>query len=103
MGIVKPLMKYITTIDFGQLTSEDDALAIFEASGLRTVSHEPIAGSLPPSVDNYYQLAYLTVLARGPGPSLGGAGPGAGPRVPGRCSPPAAPQALPHTKDGGAE
>ena len=58
LRFVKPLLKYATTIDFGQLTTERDAEAIFAASGLAVLEHEPIAGS----VDTRFQRAYRTVL-----------------------------------------
>ena len=59
LRVLKPLLKYATTIDFGQLTSERDAEAIFAESGLDVVEHMPIEGS----VDTRFQCAYRTVLA----------------------------------------
>ena len=58
MRIVKPLMKYVTTIDFGRLTSMAEAEALFAGSGLKVLAHKPIPGS----VDNSWQVAYQTVL-----------------------------------------
>jgi len=55
---MKPLMKYATTIDFGQLVREEDVLQTFGDSGFKIVKHEVIPGS----VDNIYQAAYLSVL-----------------------------------------
>ena len=55
---VKPLLKYATTIDFGQLVTEDDILRTFKASDLEVVHHEVIPGS----VDNSLQAAYLSIL-----------------------------------------
>ena len=59
MSYVKPMMKYLTTIDFGQLVSEEDVLQTFEESGLTVVKHEVIEGS----VDNVFQAAYLSILS----------------------------------------
>ena len=58
LRIVKPLMKYVTTIDFGRLTSMAEAEALFAGSGLKVLAHKPIPGS----VDNSWQVAYQTVL-----------------------------------------
>ena len=55
---VKPLLKYITTVDFGQLIYEDDMLQVFQESGFTIVEHAVIFGS----VDNVWQKAFLTVL-----------------------------------------
>mmetsp|Transcript_36874 Transcript_36874/g.62741 ORF Transcript_36874/g.62741 Transcript_36874/m.62741 type:complete len:282 (-) Transcript_36874:1702-2547(-) len=55
---VKPLMKYATTIDFGQLVREEDILQTFKDSSLDVVKHEVIPGS----VNNSFQAAYLSVL-----------------------------------------
>lgn len=55
---MKPLLKYVTTIDFGQLVTEEDILRTFEESRLEVVQHDVIPGS----VDNSYQAAYLSVL-----------------------------------------
>ena len=55
---VKPLMKYATTIDFGNLIREEDVLQTFKESGLEVVEHNVIPGS----VDNSLQAAYLTML-----------------------------------------
>ncbi|KAL9187916.1 hypothetical protein ACHAXT_006294 [Thalassiosira profunda] len=56
---VKPLLKYATTIDFGQLIREEQVLQTFnESGGLDVVEHNVIPGS----VDNAYQAAYLSVL-----------------------------------------
>lgn len=55
---VKPLMKYVTTIDFGQLVREEGALQTFKDSGLEVVKHEVI----PESIDNTFQAAYLSIL-----------------------------------------
>lgn len=55
---VKPLLKYATTIDFGQLVREEDVLETFKRSGLDVVEH----GVIPGSVDSRFQAAYLSVL-----------------------------------------
>ena len=55
---LKPLLKYATTIDFGQLVTEEDILRTFKESRLEVVEHEVIPGS----VDNSLQAAYLTIL-----------------------------------------
>ena len=55
---LKPLIKYVTTIDFGQLVKVEDVLETFKESGLDVVEHEVIEGS----VDNSYQAAYLSIL-----------------------------------------
>mmetsp|Transcript_36327 Transcript_36327/g.104593 ORF Transcript_36327/g.104593 Transcript_36327/m.104593 type:complete len:275 (-) Transcript_36327:115-939(-) len=67
MSIVKPLLKYITTIDFGQLTTEDDLLRIIEQAGcFETLENEPIEGSMNTPI----QTARLIVLRpRQPGGS----------------------------------
>lgn len=55
---IKPLMKYATTIDFGNLVREEEVLETFKDSGLQVLEHEVIQGS----VDNSMQAAYLSVL-----------------------------------------
>lgn len=55
---VKPLLKYATTIDFGQLVKEEDVLQTFKESGLEIVEH----GVIPDSIDNRFQAAYLSIL-----------------------------------------
>ncbi|GMH63113.1 hypothetical protein TL16_g03630 [Triparma laevis f. inornata] len=51
-------LKFITTVDFGELTWEKDIMKVFKESGYEIVSHNVIEGS----VDNPMQSAYLTVL-----------------------------------------
>lgn len=59
MAAVKPLLKYITTIDFGQLTTEADLEKIItEADSYDVVENVPISGSL----DTKFQTAKLVVL-----------------------------------------
>lgn len=56
---LKPLLKYLTTIDFGQLTTEDDVKDLISKAGLfETVENTPIQGSM----DNHWQTARLIVL-----------------------------------------
>mmetsp|Transcript_86896 Transcript_86896/g.218760 ORF Transcript_86896/g.218760 Transcript_86896/m.218760 type:complete len:272 (-) Transcript_86896:50-865(-) len=59
MTVVKPLLKYITTIDFGQLTTEEDLNRIIKDAGcFETLENKPIEGS----VDNPWQTARLIIL-----------------------------------------
>lgn len=59
MTVVKPLLKYITTIDFGQLTTEEDLDSIIKGAGcFETLENKPIDGS----VHNPWQTARLIVL-----------------------------------------
>ncbi|CAJ1377596.1 unnamed protein product [Effrenium voratum] len=59
MAFIKPLLKYVTTIDFGQLTTEDDLKRIIaEAKCFETLENEPIPGS----VKNGMQTAKLVIL-----------------------------------------
>ncbi|KAL7472247.1 hypothetical protein ACHAXS_012574 [Conticribra weissflogii] len=60
LPFVKPLLKYATTIDFGNLVREEEVLKTFNDSGLKVVEHKVIPGS----VDNSLQAAYLTILAK---------------------------------------
>lgn len=43
--MVKPLLKYILTVDFGNVTYEDEILAAFEAAKLTMRLNKPISGS----------------------------------------------------------
>lgn len=59
MAFLKPLLKYVTTIDFGRLTTEEDIKRIISDAGVfDTVSSEPIAGS----INNPFQVARLIEL-----------------------------------------
>lgn len=58
MEIMKPLLKYFTTIDFGKLTYEKDVEQFIEASGLKIDEWSVIKDS----IDNYFQAAFLIVL-----------------------------------------
>eukprot|EP01060_Flectonema_neradi_P010595 TRINITY_DN17696_c0_g1_i1.p1 TRINITY_DN17696_c0_g1~~TRINITY_DN17696_c0_g1_i1.p1 ORF type:complete len:234 (+),score=39.05 TRINITY_DN17696_c0_g1_i1:59-760(+) len=57
-AIIKPLLKYLVTIDFGPLTYESDIDKILQSSNLEVVTNTAIANS----VDNKYQVARLIIL-----------------------------------------
>jgi len=57
MSVVKPLMKYCTTIDFGQLVFEPEAVGFVERAGMELVDNLVV----PRSVDNSLQVARLIV------------------------------------------
>lgn len=59
---VKPMLKYVTTIDFGQLIKVDEVettLTSVESEGLVLKEHEKIKDS----IDSYLQAAYLSILS----------------------------------------
>lgn len=58
---IKPLIKYITTIDFGQLVRVQDVEKIFEKTNhvLDVEVHEVMGKD---SIDNMFQAAYLSIL-----------------------------------------
>jgi SAM-dependent methyltransferase len=63
LAYIKPWLRYMTTIDFGQLIPEDRAATFFQHQvpdqcHLECVEHEVIKGS----VDTFLQAAYLTIL-----------------------------------------
>jgi len=59
LSVIKPLMKYVTTIDFGQLTTEEDVNRIIADAGIfETEAYEKIEGSL----DTPIQIARLIAL-----------------------------------------
>lgn len=61
MGKIKPLLKFITTIDFGKLVTVEEIRELLEnVEGLVLEEHEVMEGSL----DNYWQAAYLSVLVK---------------------------------------
>jgi hypothetical protein len=62
LSVIKPCVKYITTIDFGELVMEKDILRVYAsvAEELELVRHEKIEGS----VDNALQKAYVSVLRK---------------------------------------
>merc|ERR1712071_44019 len=56
---IKPMLKFLTSVDFGQLVMVDEVEdLLWKGSGLEVIEHEIIPGS----VNNYLQAAYLTVL-----------------------------------------
>ena len=61
---VKPLLKYVTTIDFGQLVYATELEAILEQAQSTYDLSVLQNGAIPGSVDNVYQSARLIVLAR---------------------------------------
>jgi hypothetical protein len=67
LSYIKPWLRYMTTIDFGQLIPEDRAATFFQHQvpqqcHLECVEHGVIKGS----VDTFLQAAYLTILRRPP-------------------------------------
>jgi ubiquinone/menaquinone biosynthesis C-methylase UbiE len=58
MALIKPLVKYITTIDFGALVMEHEVHSMVKGAGMRIERNEVIKGS----VDNIWQAAYLVVI-----------------------------------------
>jgi len=64
LSIIKPLIKYVTTVDFGQLVREEDVLDIFKQDGVADILEIDEHRVLDGSVDNYWQAAYLSVLKR---------------------------------------
>jgi ubiquinone/menaquinone biosynthesis C-methylase UbiE len=55
---IKPLLKYITTIDFGQLVFHRDIKNIIDKANMKIVYDRPISGS----IDNMWQTARMIVL-----------------------------------------
>lgn len=43
--LIKPLLKYISTIDFGNVTYEDDLLTAFKQANLNVKLNKPISGT----------------------------------------------------------
>ena len=58
LALLKPLLYYLTTIDFGRLTFEREVEDIVRRSGLTLEEKSLIAGS----VDNAYQAAFVLVI-----------------------------------------
>jgi hypothetical protein len=63
LGRIKPMMKFLTTIDFGQLVKVDEISTLLNdedlvSNGLVLKSHDVIEGSL----DTHWQAAYLSIL-----------------------------------------
>ena len=63
LATLKPLLKYATTIDFGQLTYERDLAALLDRVGFAVLRNEKIDGS----VDTRWQAARIVVLQPGGG------------------------------------
>ena len=59
LGILKPMLYYLTTIDFGRLTYEHEVDAIVAGAGLKVLEKSVIRGS----VDNPFQAAFLLVIS----------------------------------------
>ena len=55
---IKPLLKYITTIDFGQLVFHREIKKIIEQADMKIVENKPIRDS----IDNMWQTARMIVL-----------------------------------------
>jgi ubiquinone/menaquinone biosynthesis C-methylase UbiE len=55
LGLIKPALKYLTTIDFGKLTFAKDVSEIIRNSGLTLKSMEVIKGS----IDSPWQSAFI--------------------------------------------
>ena len=64
LRVLKPLLFYVTTIDFGQLVYEVELEATLRAHGGLHVLHN---GVIAGSVDNRFQSARLVVLQRAAG------------------------------------
>lgn len=57
LAVVKPLLKFVTTIDFGRLMLEAEVARVCDAGGMLIVERRPIIGS----VNNRLQTALLVV------------------------------------------
>ena len=60
LAYLKPLLKYLTTIDFGNLIYETELFELLKKSNMKIVSNEIIKKSI--ISDNYWQAARLFVL-----------------------------------------
>ena len=58
ISVWKPLLKYVTTIDFGSLVMEEEVEKFISDAGMRIERNEII----PNSVDNMWQAARLIVI-----------------------------------------
>lgn len=61
MASIKPMLKYLTRIDFGQLYYEDDLENLLAEANMKVEHNDVIAGS----VDTSFQAARLIVLVPG--------------------------------------
>lgn len=59
-AMLKPLLKYVTTVDFGQLVYEHQVDKFCSDSGLETIEK----GVIPGSIDNSMQAAFVIVLKK---------------------------------------
>lgn len=55
---LKPLLRHVTSVDFGRLTYHSEVAEIVERAGMELVEDAPVAGS----IDNGWQSARLLVL-----------------------------------------
>ncbi len=61
MSRVKPMIKFVTTIDFGQLVTVTEIAELFNnVDGMEVKEHSVMEGS----IDNRWQAAYLSILVR---------------------------------------
>lgn len=51
--VVKPLLKYLTTIDFGNVTYENELMQTFNEAGLTVLDNRAIADSSMDSLRSY--------------------------------------------------
>lgn len=60
LSAIKPLIKFLTTVDFGQLVMEEEIIRLYQDCNdvVTVLEHKVISGS----VDTVLQAAYLTVL-----------------------------------------
>ena len=58
LGVLKPLTKYLTTIDFGSLVMEHEIVSTVESAGMKILENSVIPGS----VDNAMQVARILVI-----------------------------------------
>lgn len=62
LDVAKPMLKYVTSIDFGQLVMENEVEEkLWRGSGMKVLEHKTI----PKSLNNYFQAAFLTILDHG--------------------------------------
>jgi len=61
-SVIKPLLKYLTTIDFGNLVREEEVLEFFEDNDVKDLLELKDHRVLDGSVDNYWQAAYISIL-----------------------------------------
>ena len=59
MEVVKPLLKYFITIDFGHVTYEQDFLELLQNNDMEILKHVPIVSSA-----HHVSSAFLTVVQK---------------------------------------